>query len=206
MTDTSRPSPNLIVIEGGGRPAPHWTRLPSVIVGRSPFSRDDSFSYRISQRDLVRSIEQGLRQPVFAAWAGICGQLPPVPGIARISGQLEDRPLLSIYNAHACFRGLMRPFGDDKRGFDRFVFITRPKFTVSYQPSMTCVATLERLPQDVLFAIYCRLDFPCSVGNSRKLDLRPTSGLITHWQFVEADPTNADLPVAFRDRYRMRMW
>lgn len=196
----------LRLIHGGGRNVPSWANLPSIVLGRSPFDKTEPIAFRLAKHDLLRQLESGRRQPVYEAWGSVVGRLPPVPNVTRLDAQLSRMPLVSLSEAHACFRGLKRPIGDDSRGFDHFAYILKPTSMVVYRPDMVCLAHLSEVPADLVFAIYCRMDYPLGVGNLRVDGTRPTSGVITHWGFVEADNANAFLPTGYDARYRKRMW
>ena len=55
----------------------------------------------------------------------------------------------------------------------------------------------QAVPADLVFMAYVRLDEP-SDGATR--------GVLTHWQFVEADNKHGDLPLGFEHRYDRRHW
>jgi hypothetical protein len=204
IADSNRP--RFRVIEGGGHGRPSWSSLPRTILGPSPFQADVPVTYRLALNDINSALAQGRKQPIFEVWSNVIGQLPPVPNISKLAIESGDRKLIGIKNAHACFRGLMRPIGEDARGFDHFAFVCKPRWLVAYEPSMSCVAKFQQVPDDVLFAIYAKMDYPLDVPNLRSSGRTPTSGVITHWQFVEADPLRSDFPVSFDRRYRKLQW
>ena len=193
------------IIEGGGQPKPRLLRLPSTVVGPSPFRQDALLGYRLAEGDVRKALENRRRQPVFDLWSLVIGKLPPVNNISKhawLSGRLASQSLAS---AHASFRGVRRPVGDDKNGFDYVVFITHPTVHFRYVASMVCVAEPVDLPTGVLLATYVRLDFP----EGRPTDSRKSvavGGVVTHWEFVEAASDDATLPVHSGERYRKRLW
>ncbi|MDP3406740.1 hypothetical protein [Bosea sp. (in: a-proteobacteria)] len=199
---TSRPS--LVLIDGGGhRPSP-WRDLPNIVIGRSPFGRDQPGLYRFAQHDLQKDIENCKYQPVFSAWSLIFGRVPPLPNASKITQQLDTRPLMSIRDAHACFRGLKRPLADDNHGFDVYSFITKPEFYVRHKPALACQGEIAPVAAGLVFVTHVRIDV---VGRSRhKQEASSASGVITHWGFVEASPNEPLLPIDFEERYRKQAW
>lgn len=194
------------IINGGGAATPSWAQLPSTVIGRSPFDKAEPIAFRLAKNDVIRQLEAGRRQPLYEAWGSIIGRPPPVPNVSRLSEKLARMPLLSLAGAHACFRGLKRPIGNDPRGFDHFAYILKPTSMVVYRPDMVCLAHIAEVPPDLVFAIYCRMDYPLGITNQRVHGTRPTRGVITHWGFVEADASDPLLPVGYTGRYRLRMW
>ncbi len=63
------------------------------------------------------------------------------------------------------------------------------------------------VPDDLVFVTYVRLDHP-EIGRygTRAAHGLAVKGVISHWQFVEADATTRDLPVGHEERYRQRLW
>ena len=80
-------------------------------------------------------------------------------------------------------------------------YVLRPRTYYVYEPSMVCVAAKQAVPSDVVFVAYVRLDEPFGTG------FPLNKGVLTHWQFVEADSDGQVLlPVEFQTRYHKRMW
>lgn len=206
MNPKNSTASGLRLIHGGGRDIPAWANLPSTVLGRSPFEKSEAMIFRLAKHDLVRQLEAGRRQPVYEAWGSIIGKVPPVPNASRLHERLQRTPLLSLKDAHACFRGLKRPIGDDPRGFHHVAYILKPDLMISYRPHMVCLAHLDEVPRDVVFAIYCKMDYPVERGNLWTQGRHPTSGVITHWGFIEADPIDPLMPVGYDARYRKQMW
>lgn len=108
----------------------------------------------------------------------------------------------SLENAHAAFRGVLRPVGDDPNGFDHVVFITNPRVHFIYNPDMVCVLRPEEIPDDVVLATYVKLDFPEGRPSAARAKVT-VGGIITHWELVERD---GKLPVRSSERYRKQLW
>ncbi|MEC5324760.1 hypothetical protein [Aurantimonas sp. A3-2-R12] len=201
------------VIDGGGLEPPSegskWQTLPQIVPGRSPFDKATLVGYRLGQISIKKALESGRRQPLFDAMCMIVGQPPGVPNISRWTRDDIYRPLTPFAKAHACFRGLKRPIGEDDRGFDTFAFITKPEWTFEAVTNMVCVAEPYRIPPDLVFVTYVRLDQPARAElyeKTRQFREFPVKGMITHWGLVECDPTDPLLPIGHGDRYRRKMW
>lgn len=204
MAETTRPA--FKVIQGGGEKPRDWLSPPPTVLGKSPFDRHTVMAYRVAAGDLQKHLANGRRQPILDLWWHVRGELPPVPGAQRHSG-LQLSMDSGLHTAHASFRGLMRPAGDDDRGFDWAAFITKPRQGLKYRPSLSSVIEPYTIPSDVVFVIYARLDFPEGRAYRNKRGMKPvTNGVITHWQFVECDPENPQLPIDHQTRFRRRYW
>ena len=196
--------PIFKVIDGGAISPSRWLSPPSTILARSPLDPEQVIGLRFSTKDIEKLSVANRKQPLFDAWSMIHGRLPPLPNISKVSAELELKPLYSIRDAHACFRGLKRPYGSDDNGFDVFAYVLKPAWFLRFRPSMVCVGSLERVPEDLVFVVYAILDWPLE---GRRSDCRlPTAGVVTKWEFVEGDPLAPDLPIDFAARYRKRQW
>ena len=207
MSSANTTPSRFTVIQGGGNKTSPWLDLPKTVAARSPFNRAEVGIYRISRLTLSKADHAQRRQPVLDAWTGIVGKLPPVNNAAKIMRASEGRSLIKLADAHACFRGVKRPVGNDQYGFDTIVFIGKPTWMVRYCPDLACVIEWSPVPSDLVFATYVRLDHPAqgrygTPGASGMV----VNGVITHWHFVEADQTANDMPVNYRERYRKRLW
>ena len=105
--------------------------------------------------------------------------------------------MICLNDAHALFRGIERPLAEDDQGANVLSYVLKPRWFYEYDPDMVSVALKVRVPKDLLFVTYARLETEKN-GSVR--------GTITHWGFVEADPKSPDLPVNFSARYRERVW
>jgi hypothetical protein len=202
MQEQSRRS-FLRVVEGGAQTAPSWRQIPSIVIGRSPFDRTAVTSFRVGTQDVQKALANHRKQPLLDLWACVIGELPGFAGVERYLEEFnEARTALS--QAHACFQGLKRPIGDDDHGFDVVAFVTKPKMTFSYSPDFGCMIKPKRIPNDLVLVTYAQLDRDCGTANQRpKLS---ATGMVIHWEFVEADATDLSLPIGFGERYRKRHW
>ncbi len=193
----------LRILPGGAQTPPDWLDFPKTVVGRSTDGLDRIVAYRIATEDARLAAQMGRRQKVFELWSAVLGKVPPVPGIARhqpISG------LTSLAHAHACFQGLKRPVSDDKHGYDSFAFIIRPRVIFTPVADMVCCAEPYFVPDDLLFAVYVRLDYPQGRPNAYSTKTAQPIGIVTHWEFLERDPDDEKLPIDHKNRYRKRRW
>jgi hypothetical protein len=197
MTDRESPRrPALEVISGAWVSAPDWLDLPQTIRARSPNDRNTVCRVRTCREDVNKAANARRRQPAYEFWSILAGRVPPVPHQA---GDDADKGLTSLFDAHACFRGLRRPIAEDANGADCIAYVIKPKFFFRYQFRPPLVLTEKcPVPVDLVYVAYVRLDEP-SVAN-------PTKGVLSHWQFVESAPEDPMLPIDFQARYDERLW
>ncbi|MCK0208790.1 hypothetical protein MWN33_12195 [Starkeya koreensis] len=203
----SMPTKRFSVIDGGASPPSEWLDFRSLVLARWALAPDQSVFYRFSKRDIEKSLAARRRQPILDAWSMIFGETPPVPNISRWTGEFSGKRLVTLRDATACFRGLKRPMADDDTGFNVVAYVSKPALYFRATHDMVCVAKPQPFPADLVFVTYVRLDHPvksdiglCGFGEGA------TKGVVTHWEVVEADPTDPHLPVQHRDRYRKRLW
>lgn len=195
------------VIDGGAQRAPPSLALRPQVIARSPFDRSEAITFRLSKLEIQKRAAARRAQPVFEAWSVVIGEPPPVNNISKWDERLRLCPLVSLADAIACFRGVKRPVAEDDTGWDTLAYVIRPEWYFAYQPSLACVAELTKVPADLVFVTYVRLDQPFGEQNAR-YSRTEASGVITHWHFVEgeADSSGQLLPVGHPMRYRTRLW
>jgi len=192
--------PALTVIDGDGIANPRWLDLPKIIRARSPFDPNRQCLYRIAREDCVKAARARRRQPVFEFWSILNGEPPPVPNVERYGRASAVMGLVRLTAAHACFRGIRRPFAEDDSGANILAYVLKPTQFYRYEPNLACVAQKQNVPEDVVFVAYVRMDEPCE---GERIDIK---GVLTHWGFVEADSANLPLPVDHASRYDERLW
>jgi hypothetical protein len=176
-------------------------------MARSPFFRDQPVFFRLARHDIEKALQGRRRQPIFDLWSVVVGRFPPVPNHSIIACDLPDGELTQLSEAHACFRGLKRPVGLDDRGFDMVAYVLKPKRFVVYEPGLACLGQVADVPSNLVFIVYVRLDQPPERRYEKSTGSKSaTKGVITHWQFVEADEQATNLPIGYRERYRKRLW
>lgn len=201
---TSVDKPALTVINGGGRKPSAWIDLPPVIVCASPSNRSEIKAYRLSGLNARKALEHGNRQPLLDIWSLMLGRIPPVNNALTKWGT-EDvlSGLKPLSGAHACFRGIKRPMGDDDQGFDVLAYITKPRVMFKYEPNLSCSIKPVCIADDLVCVTYVRIDYPDIVRRPQSLGV--SKGVITHCEIVEADGTGY-LPIDSEERYRRKMW
>jgi len=148
------------IVEGGGQPPSPWQDFPQTVVGRSPFNRYEVAYYRLSKTAISKMDIANRRQPIFDAWTCVIGKVPPINNSSILTKHPGSQQLISVSDAHACFRGVKRAVGNDKHGFDVVAFVSRPAWGVRYEPSMGCPLSWFPVPSDLAFVTYVRLDHP----------------------------------------------
>jgi hypothetical protein len=190
------PKPTLVVLKGGGLVPSPWLNIPTTVAAVSPFDPEPVI-YRIARHDVEKARAAMRRQPIFDLWSIVLGEPPQVPNVAPA----KPGELTCLAEAHACFQGIRRPVGLDDDGSSMLAYILRPRTHYVYEPSMVCVAAKQAVPADLVFAAYVRLDEPFGAK------FPGTTGVLTHWQYVEADSDGQVLlPVDYQTRYHKRMW
>ena len=191
-------APRLRVIEGGGVQAREWLEFPRTLLAKSPHDPAKRAHFRVSKEAVAKGAKVGLRQPIFDFWSGLRGVPPPVPNVASLGVTSEG--LSKLVDAHACFCGIRRPLAEDDAGDHVLAYVLRPKYLFQYEPGMVCVVKRREIPAGLVLVAYVRLDEPCAVGPP---DIK---GVLTHWQFVQADARDPSLPVDHENRYIRRLW
>jgi hypothetical protein len=197
--------PKLTVIEGGGKKPPSWREVPSRIIGRSPFNKDEITSYRIAVDDIRKGLAANRKQPLLDLWSAGLGELPPFPNIQRYASEF-GATRTALIDARACFRGLKRPLGDDDTGYDIVAFVSKPTKIFVFDPTSACLVNIKSVPYDLVFVVYVRLDFPERRTYQRAGNAPAFSGMVVSWEFVESDAEDPTLPSGHKDRYRRRLW
>ncbi|ADP97772.1 hypothetical protein [Marinobacter adhaerens] len=138
----------------------------------------------------------GKRTKLFEMLYNVCGIVPPVPNI----GFHEQEHVFPDHHGgvkHACslFQGINRPYKDNGRDGEIFVYIVKPKFFYEYIAHMVCVAQRQEVPEDALFAIYVNFEDPDY-----------NDGVILGWEWIPADTQDCYLPEDHEERYEKRVW
>ena len=197
---------NLVLITGGGRKPSAWIEVPQTIICPSPENRSEPTTFRIAGASVRKALEAGHRQPLLDLWSLVHGQIPPVNNaLIRWGSDDIQNSLLSMSGAHACFRGIKRPLGDDDQGYDVYAYVTKPGVLFKYVPSMGCVIEPVKIPPDLVCVIYVRMDYPYGRPHPSSKSAPISRGIVTHWEMVEADESGL-LPIDHERRYRRRIW
>ena len=92
-----------------------------------------------------------------------------------------------------------RPFGEDDSGKNVLAYVVKPECYYVLESSMSGVAKPRKLPLDVVFVIYVKLDAPYNRSGAN-------GGVVTHWSTVESDRLDAYLPRDHDKRFTHRLW
>lgn len=128
----------------------------------------------------------------------LAGQVPPIPGAEQMVG-FGDQDLTRLIDAHACFKGIRRPCALDDSGGNFIAYVLKPRVFFAYDQRPPVPWMRRRnVPPDTVFVAYARLDEPH--------DAAENIGVLTHWQFVEADEIATNMPVGFKERFVTDLW
>jgi hypothetical protein len=196
MSDPSKPErPALNVISGDWVSSERWVDFPQTIKARSPFDVDRICEFRVSRSDVFKAADSRRRQPAYQYWSVLEGKPPPVPTDAVDASD----GLVNLLDAHACFQGIKRPAGEDDGGEEFVVYVLKPRSFFAYEfRSPIVFSTKEAVPPDLVFLAFVRMDQPSEPGTIK--------GVLTHWDFVDADERDEMLPVEYDTRFRAPLW
>lgn len=161
-----------------------------------PSNRKKFCHLQIHPETVKMYAEGGSRNKLFEMIYNVCGALPPV---RNIGFHEQDHRFPDNHGGvkHACalFKGIKRPFQDDGRDGEIYVYIVKPKFFYAYIAHMVCIAQREKVPEGAVFAVYVNFDDP-----------NYTDGVILSWEWIPADEENCCLPEDHAERYDKRVW
>ncbi len=173
---------------------------PPLVIAPSPDDRATQVMLEISPKTLKKILDSHLRVSLFQAWGHLVGELPPVPNVKKLTAEHPNRRIVSIRDAHACFRGVRRPYGGADYGQDVYVYVISTPDTICWRSSLACVADINPAPEGTLMTVQVRAASA----------LQPTDpgvwGTITKWEFVGASPEQPHLPRDHAERYDERLW
>jgi hypothetical protein len=185
----------------------HWLRPPT-ISAPDPYDREKTVQYEISKQFIECNAAVFRRSPVFQVWAHIVGELPPINNISRLNRNDVRPTLTTLADSVACFRGVKRPYDDEKDGNSVLVYVLNPTVTIDYEPDMVCLAKAVTVPLNT--ALTVQVKPTKSLQNvSSTLDvvgLTQSSGTVTRLEFVSGNGETPILPYQHADRYLERLW
>lgn len=187
--------PPFQVIQGDWVESAEWLTFPPLITAPTPADKTQVTQLRIARDDLMKAAGLRRRQPAYQLWSVLLGSPPPVPmhGIADPAGGL-----ITLMDANACFRGLKRPCAGDDLGDGLIAYALKPEWFFAYEfRAPVLLAAKERVPPDLVFMAYAKLDVPPG---------ETVSGVLTHWEFVNADQEEPLLPADWKSRYVEKLW
>jgi hypothetical protein len=182
--------------------ARHWLRPPAV-QAPSGDDRAKSATYVISESYMY--CLQGISRlsPIFQLWAHVVGDAPPINNISRISRLPVKPSLTTLADSVACFRGVKRPYDDEKDGASILVYVLNPAVTLVRDADMVCLAKAAKVSPDVALTV--------QVKPIKKADLQQGNdplhdGVVTRLEFVPGVGRGPVLPKRHEERYVTRLW
>jgi hypothetical protein len=183
------------VVQGQWVGSPKWLTFPQTLFARSPHDPNQLCELRVSRGDLFKGAVGRRRQPAYQLWSVLLGKAPPVPHGVE---DAEDG-LSTLLDAHACFRGIRRPAAEDDDGSQFVAYALKPTAFFSYEFLAPLVFSSKHpVPPDLVFLAFARLDEP-SDGATIK-------GVLTHWDFVDADERDPMMPADYDSRFHELLW
>ncbi|HZE52852.1 MAG TPA: hypothetical protein VE111_06210 [Bradyrhizobium sp.] len=183
---------------GNGR---HWLKPPAV-KAPSPENKAEAVLYTIAD-DYMYTLRAVHRlSPIFQIWAHVVGEPPPINNISRIERSPVKVSVTTLSDSVACFRGVKRPYTDEKDGSSILIYVLNPAVTLVRDTNMVCLAKAAKLGNVALTV---------QVRPVKEVDLQPDrnplhQGVITRLEFVPGESTNPVLPQRHGDRYDTRLW
>ena len=196
-----KPALNLNEIVGRVSRNAEWLKFPSGINISSPLDQNSKVFWRIDPTTVIEAFKDNNRkQPMLELWSVVLGMAPPIPGASFQLAKEKNIQLIGLSDAHACFRGVNRPVGDDLTGANTLAYIVKIRHCFTYNDDNFCPVKLLKLPPDVVLIVYVSVD---QAYDKEKASL---TGVITHWSLVETQPDDAMLPIDFEKRFANRIW
>lgn len=197
----ARPALDLKEIIGRVSRNAEWLNFPSGIKACSPFDQNAKVLWRIDPTTVIEAFRDSNRkQPLLELWSVVLGMTPPISGASSQLAKEKNVQLSGLGDAHACFRGVNRPVGDDLTGANSLAYIVKVRHCFTYNDESFCPVKLLRLPPDVVLIVYVSMDQAYDKAETN------LTGVITHWSLVETQPNDAMLPIDFDKRFASRIW
>jgi hypothetical protein len=181
--------------------ARHWLKPPPV-EAPSPNAKDRTVVYTVSEDYILTLRSISRLSPIFQIWAHIVGEAPPINNISRIERLPVKPSLTTLADSVACFRGVKRPYTDEKDGSSILIYILNPAVTLVRDTNMVCLAKAAKLG-DVAMTVQVR---PLKQVDLQLVNNPLHEGVITRLEFVPGEGKNPILPQRYGDRYETRLW
>ena len=170
--------------------------LPS----RSPLVPGATTSLQVSPELLNQYQGHNRNSKLFEVWANLFGEVPPVNCIGYNEGHMRP-PLVPLFNAYRCYRGVERGWNDQDEGHDIYILITKPEYTYEYIPSMVCTAKCIKLEDGIVMATLVRMN---PLGKNLMEGAR---GEVIGWDFIRGEIDGRILlPENAGSRYKEVVW
>lgn len=179
---------------------PHLTEFPDV-QAIAPDASGALIKLAISESTISKLIVAGRRTDIFQAWAHLVGEMPPVNNAELV--RRTDHPeakIISLADAHACFKGVKRRYDQDDDGCDIYVYVIKTPHTVRWRSDMQTVAGVYPSPDGTLLTVQVR---SCTALQECRDGIW---GVIAKWEFVNADRERTEYPEGFDERYDELVW
>ena len=178
-----------------------WLKFPLGIEARSPLDQNSKIFWRIDPTTVIEAFRDNNRkEPMLELLSIVLGVTPPILGASSYLAKEKNIRLIGLSDAHACFRGVNRPVGDDLTGANTLAYVVKVRHCFTFNDDSFCPVKLLRLPPDVVLIVYVSMDPAYDEKNAN------LTGVITHWSLVETQPSDAMLPVDFEKRFASRIW
>jgi len=177
----------------------NWLTFPVVNAPR-PDDPSRTWSCKISSGFVEGNAFIARRTPIFQLWAHVLAELPPIAHIDMVANKRPTTSVCKLTDAVACFRGVKRPYDSEGKGESVLVYILTPETSISYQPSMTCLARVVELPANTVLTVQVR---PSSTLQSPEQGI---DGTITRIEFVSSSGDGSPLPARHESRYEHLLW
>jgi hypothetical protein len=176
----------------------HWLNPPLV---DAPSAKDRNYivKYKISEEFFEKNAYIYRRTPIFQMWTHVVGELPPINNIFHLLKTDVSPTISTLKDSVACFKGVRRPYDGEVDGHSILVYIINPKVSVSYEPSMVCLAKAVRVPTNVVATVQVRLTDALQNGDKN------VCGIVTRIEFVAGDKGTPLLPEGHQERYGERL-
>lgn len=191
---------SVVVLHPACKPDRSLFDLPDVSA-RSPLDKDSTISLSISKATISKFVAAHRVTPVFEAWRHLVGEMPPINNAYHyLEINHPDAMFGDIAGAHACFKGVKRPYGLEDNGDGVYIYVISTSHTIRWMPDMACVADVKPSPSNTVLTVQVCCDDPLhKVSES-------VWGIITKWEFVSASAEHPGLPDAYADRYEELLW
>jgi hypothetical protein len=172
---------------------PHWLKPPLV---NAPSAKDcaSTVIYKISEEFFEKNAYIYRRTPIFQIWTHVIGELPPINNVSSILKTGISPTISTLKDSIACFKGVKRPYDGEIDGCSILVYILNPRVSISYEPSMVCLAKAVRVPTNLAATVQVRLTDALQNGDKN------VCGIVTRIEFVAGDKGTPLLPEGHQER------
>lgn len=183
-----------------GEPKKQLLELP-VVNAFSPNDVESKIDLAISVSTIAKMSAALRRTQIFEAWGHLVGEMPPINNAELMRRTKHpEKKIMTLADAHACFRGVNRQYDHDDNGGDVFVYVISTPHTLRWTNAMVCHVDVVEAPTDTLLTVQVRS------SESLQPNCDNVWGTITKWEFIGADTENGKFPRNFETRYNELLW